>query len=73
MRFLRACLWAVLGYIAGAVAGYFLIMTFSSNTHDRGVEAAMTAAFAFGPLGALAGFVIGWVRAGAVRTSAAPE
>ena len=62
MRFLRACLWAILGYVAGAVVGYFLILGLSSNRHDRGVEAAMTACFAVGPVGALIGFVFGWRR-----------
>ena len=53
-RFVIAVLAAIAGYVAGAVAGYFAIIGFSSNTHDRSLEAAMTAAFAFGPLGALA-------------------
>jgi hypothetical protein len=62
MRFLRACLWAIAGYVAGAVVGYFLILGLSPNRHDRGVEAAMTSAFTLGPLGALVGFLIGWRR-----------
>ena len=55
---------AIAGYIVGAVLGYFLIEGFSSNTHDRSVEAAMTGAFAVGPLFALIGFTVGFVRGG---------
>jgi hypothetical protein len=50
-----------------AFAGYFLISWFSSNTHDRSVEAAMTAAFVFGPFAALIAFIVGVVRAGRRR------
>lgn len=59
-------LGALGGYLVGAVAGYFLIGWLSSNTHDRSVEAAMTSAFVLGPLGALAGLVVGLVRGGRV-------
>ena len=52
---------AVAGYLLGAVGGYFLIATLSSNTHDRSVEAAMTSAFLTGPIGALVGFVAGMI------------
>jgi hypothetical protein len=44
-----------------AFAGYFLIDWFSSNTHDRSVEAAMTSAFVLGPLGAIVGFIVGFI------------
>ena len=63
-RFLFGLLGLVAGYIAGAVLGYFLIEGFSSNQHDRSVEAAMTAAFATGPLFALIGLIIGIIRSG---------
>ena len=63
-RFGVGLLCAIAGYPLGAVAGYFLIAWFSSNTHDRSVEAAMTASFVFGPLGAVIAFVIGLVRYG---------
>jgi hypothetical protein len=53
---------AVLGYLAGAFGGGFLVSEFSSNTHDRSVEAAMTGAFVFGPMGAVAGFLIAFFR-----------
>jgi hypothetical protein len=43
------------GYLAGAVLGYGAIELFSGNVHDKEIEAAMTAAFATGPLGGLLG------------------
>ncbi len=43
------------GYFIGLFGGMWLINSFSSNTHDRSVEAAMTAAFVIGPLTALVG------------------
>ena len=61
-RFGIALLHAIVGYAIGAVAGYFLVQQFSSNAHDRAVEAAMTAAFVTGPLGAVVGFVVGLLR-----------
>jgi hypothetical protein len=60
-----ALLWAVAGYVIGAFGGGFLINLLSSNTHDRSVEAAMTGAFVFGPLVAIAAFITGVVRSGA--------
>jgi uncharacterized membrane protein len=59
-----AVLFALVAYLAAAVAGYFLVGLFSANVHDRSVEAAMTSAFVFGPLGAVVGFVVGFIRAG---------
>ena len=61
-RFGIALLHAIVGYAIGAVAGYFLVQQFASHLHDRAVEAAMTAAFVTGPLGAVVGFVVGLVR-----------
>jgi hypothetical protein len=52
-------LFAIAGFIVAAIASYFLILEFSSNTHDRSVEAAMSSAFFFGPLGGVAGLVGG--------------
>ncbi len=60
-------LFAVVGYVVTACAGYFLVDSLSSNVHDRSVEAAMTAAFVFGPVGAAVAFVAGLIRGG--RTS----
>jgi len=53
---------ALLGYAIGGLGGGFLVSVLSSNPHDRSVEAAMTGAFVLGPLGALVGFVSGFLR-----------
>ena len=66
-RFGIGLLWAIAAYAGAAFAGYWLIVWFSSNTHDRSLEAAMTAMFAFGPLGAVVGFILGFVCAGRPR------
>jgi hypothetical protein len=52
-RFGIALLWAVGGYVGGAA----LVSAFSSNVHDRSVEAAMSGAFFFGPMLAVAAFI----------------
>ena len=64
-----AFLYAIGGYIISGVVGYFLVDSLSPNTHDKSVEAAMTGAFVFGPLGALVAFVIGYIRTGRGLTS----
>jgi len=46
------------GYAAGAIGGYAAVQLFSSNSHDRAVEAAMTGAFVSGPLLAVV-FLVG--------------
>ena len=56
-KLFRALLSLVLGYIAGAGLGYLAITLLSANTHDRSVEAVMTAAFVAGPIGAILGLV----------------
>jgi hypothetical protein len=48
----------VIGYVVGLFGGMGLVNLLSSNTHDRSVEAAMTAAFFIGPLVAVLAFVI---------------
>ena len=53
-----AVLAAVVGYLIGLFGGMLLVNTFSSNTHDRSVEAAMTSAFIIGPLVAVLAFVL---------------
>jgi hypothetical protein len=63
-RFGLALVYAVGGYVLAAGLGYFLIQQFSSNVHDRDLEAAMTGAFVAGPIGAVVAFVIGFVRKG---------
>ena len=72
-RFAIGLLCAVGGYAVTAFVGYFLIDWFSSNVHDRSVEAAMTSAFVFGPLGALIGFVAGFVLGGRAAADAGPK
>jgi len=63
-RFGISLLCAVGGYLIAAFAGYWLIEWFSSNTHDRSLEAAMTSVFVCGPLGAVIGFIVGFARGG---------
>ena len=60
-------LWALGGYLAGAVAGGLLVQALSSNRFDRRMETAMTGAFVTGPLAAVVAFVLGAVRAGRGR------
>ncbi len=66
-RIVFALIGSVLGYISGACTGYFMIEGFSSNMHDRSVEAAMTGAFLTGPLVAAMAFIIGFVLGGRNR------
>lgn len=63
-RFGLGLLCALGGYLAAALAGYFLFSLLSSNAHDRELEAAMTSAFVLGPLGAVVGFIAGLMRGG---------
>ncbi len=51
--------FALGGYLIGALLGYAFVSNLSANTHDREVEAAMTSAFLIGPLCALAAGVCG--------------
>ena len=60
-RFAIALLSGIAGYILVAFVGYWLIDWFSSNMHDRSVEAAMTSVFVFGPIGAVVGIVVGYI------------
>lgn len=55
---LRVTLGLAAGYVAGALIGYAAVEAFSANTHDKALEAAMTAAFATGPLGAALGAAV---------------
>ena len=66
-------LGAVGGYLVVAFVGYFLLDWFSSTTHDRSVEAAMTSAFVLGPLGAVAGFLVGFALGGRASSSASAK
>jgi len=58
-RFFAALLGLLIGYPLFAVAGYWAIDLFSHNQFDGSVEASMTAAFVFGPAGALVGLIAG--------------
>jgi len=49
---------AIGGYVAGLFGGMVLIETFSSNGHDKSLEAAMTGAFAVGPLLAVVAVIV---------------
>ena len=61
------------GYILFAFVGYFLIEVFSSNVHDRSVEAPMTSAFVFGPLGMVIGFIAGFILGGRAARRASAD
>ncbi len=60
------------GYVVAALVGFFLI-DWSSNTHDRSVEAAMTSAFVLGPLGAVVAFVAGVLLGGRASAGGSPK
>lgn len=61
-KFLLCLAGLIAGYIIGAGLGAAAIQLFSSNTHDKGMEMAMTSAFVTGPIGAVIGAVVAWVR-----------
>jgi Na+/proline symporter len=69
-RFGIGLLFAIGGYFVGAFAGYWLIEWFSSNVHDRSLEAAMSSIFAWGPFGAALAFVVGFIWSGRRARSA---
>jgi hypothetical protein len=60
-RALWVALSALIGFAVAVPICYGLISKFSSS-HDSSVEAAMTSIFVFGPLGAIIGGVIAFVR-----------
>ena len=68
-RFLVGLLGLLAGYPAFAFAGYWGIELFSPNAHDRSLEASMTAAFVFGPGGAIVGLIAGLMLGGRRRAS----
>lgn len=61
-RFLQAIAGVLAGYAAGAAIGALLVFLLSHNTHDKSLEAVMTAAFVTGPIGAIAGLVAALLR-----------
>jgi hypothetical protein len=72
-RGVKAGLGAVAGYVVAAPLGYGLVTQLSSNTHDPGVEAAMTAAFVLGPAGAVVGLLAGLLHGRAAATTSRPD
>ena len=60
--FLFALATLLAGYVIGALIGGTLISLTSGNTHDKGMEVVMTAAFVTGPLGAIIGLIVGLIR-----------
>jgi hypothetical protein len=59
--------FAIATYLLCAVLGYVGVLLLSGNQHDLELEAAMTAIFVWGPLGALLGAGLGWVRSRPAR------
>jgi len=53
-----ALLAAILGYVVGLFGTMVAIEVFSSNTHDKSMEAAMTGAFVGGPLIAIISVIV---------------
>jgi len=49
---------AIVRYFIGLFGGMSLVETFSSNAHDRSMEAAMTGAFVIGPLAGLVAVIV---------------
>jgi len=60
----------LLGYAIGALGGGLLVSLLSSNAHDGSIEAVMTGAFVLGPLGAVAGSLVAFLRS---RSVARPD
>ena len=54
----------VAGYLLGAGGGATLVQLFSTNTHDKSLELAMTSLLVAGPIGAVIGLVIGIAKGG---------
>lgn len=57
-RFGLSLLGLLLGFGGGVAAGFALVTLASPNTHDKSIEAAMTAFFVTGPMGAILGLAI---------------
>jgi Na+/proline symporter len=49
---------AIGGYFIGLFGGMLVVETFSSNQHDKSVEAAMSGAFVGGPLMAVVAVIV---------------
>ncbi|MNL81300.1 hypothetical protein D3C87_2083730 [compost metagenome] len=59
--FFLSLLIAIAAYLIAAVGGYFLITKLSSNSHDKSMEATMTAAFVLGPIAAIIAFIVAYL------------
>lgn len=62
LRIVRVLLFVLLGFVAGSIGGFFLILLLSSNQHDKSLEAAMTAIFVCGPIGAALSGAMAFLR-----------
>jgi uncharacterized oligopeptide transporter (OPT) family protein len=58
-RLVAIGLCVLAGFVVLALSAYVATLVFSSNSHDRDVEAVMTAMFVAGPIGAAVGAVVG--------------
>lgn len=56
--FFLSLLIAIVAYVLAGVVSYFLITKFSSNVHDKSMEASMTSAFVVGPFIAVIAFIV---------------
>lgn len=61
LTLLRYSAFFVIGYLFGAVVSCVAILGLSKNRHDRKLEASMTSALVFGPIGGLAGLILAWL------------
>lgn len=63
-RFLISLACGIAGYVVGAFGGGYLVSVLTANQHDAPIEAAMTGAFAIGPIVGLIALIVGFVRSG---------
>lgn len=66
-RLFIGILWGVPAYIGGSFAGGFMLFHLAAAGHDGSIEAAVTGAFVFGPVAALAALIAGFIWAGKPR------
>lgn len=57
------------GYIGGVPLSWFMVDTFSSNRHDKSLEAGMSSIFFFGPILAVVAAVVGGILYGSRQAS----
>lgn len=63
-KFVRGLIGLIVGYGAGLALGLVAIGAFSTNTHDKSVEMAVTSALVTGPICAVIGCIWAVVRGG---------